>query len=266
MAGSKFNNGYFQIPRSEINHPFLAEDRPFTKKEAWLDICSQATFRQRTVPYKLRNGTQSILLNPGELIASERNLAEDWQWSKGKVSRFLQDAEALGWLKRVSTTPVNIVRVMGLDEAYEGGPQNGPQTSPQRKPSKSSLSAQVEPSESPESGAQNEAPYKKGKNKDQNNISNSYTDIVEVTSNTEKNNKTGEVHRFLAQLKNWYIFSKSANLSNYVTEDRSAIDIRTEIHRMYGEVISLKEGPGVTEEMILEITSRFSRYGFLYQN
>lgn len=266
MAGNKFNNGYFQIPRSEINHSFLAEDRPFTKKEAWIDICSQATFRQRTVPYKLRNGTQSILLNPGELIASERNLAEDWQWSKGKVSRFLQDAEALGWIKRVSTTPVNIVRVMGLDEAYEGRPQNGPQTSPQRKPSKSSVSAQFEPSESPENGAQNEAPYKKGKNKDQNNTSNSYTDIVEVTSNTEKNNNTGEVQSFLTQLKNWYIFIKTANLSKYVTEEKSALDIRNEIHQMYGRIISLKEGPGVTEEIIPEITTQFSRYGFVYQN
>lgn len=60
-------------------------DEPACKRWAWLDLCylTQRKDGTRLIDYK------PVRVKRGELIASERFLAERWQWSRGKVQRFL---------------------------------------------------------------------------------------------------------------------------------------------------------------------------------
>ena len=79
------NTGFLKIYRRFFNHPLWKENRSFSKAEAFLDLLQLAAF----VPTKRLCAGEMVKLEIGQLVGSERYLADRWGWSTKKVRAFL---------------------------------------------------------------------------------------------------------------------------------------------------------------------------------
>jgi hypothetical protein len=89
--------GVFAVSRAIFDHPDFA-DEPFTEREAWLWLISEAAFKARRV----RGPSGPVSLDRGELCHSVRFMADAWKWSKSRVDRFLKKLENRDMLRDTS--------------------------------------------------------------------------------------------------------------------------------------------------------------------
>lgn len=139
----------FSVSRSIWTDPqFPAE--PFTKREAWLWLISEAAWKARTV----RVGSSVVELERGQLAVAVRGLASIWGWKKTKVERFL---EALTQDKNIGTdsgTGVTRITICNY-ERFQNKPRsektpNGTAAGQQRDSSGTILNKGEIPEEIPE--------------------------------------------------------------------------------------------------------------------
>ena len=85
----KPKEGWVNLWRRIESHRFWPtyENRPFTKLEAWLWLLLRASYKQRTVEFMGREWK----LRPGDIVTSQRILAERWKWNRSAVRRYLQE-------------------------------------------------------------------------------------------------------------------------------------------------------------------------------
>ncbi len=84
--------GWWRFYRKMLSDPLWEAGRERTKFEAWIDLLSRAKGR----PGRELVGHSMIPLERGQLIFSIHGLAKDWDWSRGKVRRFLKSLEREG--------------------------------------------------------------------------------------------------------------------------------------------------------------------------
>lgn len=82
------SGGTFNVSRKIWDHPEFRPE-PFSEREAFLWLVSEASWKSRTV----RAGRVVVDVERGQLCASIRFMAEAWQWSKSRVNRFLKRLE-----------------------------------------------------------------------------------------------------------------------------------------------------------------------------
>jgi len=103
--------GFFKVPRDIIeSDEYLSEK--FSRGQALIDLINLALYREKT--YRIRG----IEVNgrAGEVHYSSQYLAERWQWSRGKVMRFLDELEEKKYIEQ-HRTPVNkVVRLLFLHD------------------------------------------------------------------------------------------------------------------------------------------------------
>jgi hypothetical protein len=93
--------GYVKISRKAYeNCAFWNEPREFSRWEAWEDLIATAAWKAHT---RLVDVTV-VHLQRGQILASERFLAERWSWSRGKVRRFLS---LLVDMQRITVNPAH---------------------------------------------------------------------------------------------------------------------------------------------------------------
>lgn len=117
----------FNVSRSIWTDPQFPNE-PFTKREAWLWLISEASWKDRDY----RIGNHVVSLKRGQLAASHRGLAQIWRWEKTKVIRFL---ELLTQDKNIAadTAPgVTVITICNY-ESYQSAPKsiapaNAPET------------------------------------------------------------------------------------------------------------------------------------------
>ena len=123
--------GFTQITNDEVfDDPLWTMDK-FTKGQALIDLYKLAQFQNGLVH---KRGI-IIELMPGELGWSMKSLAKRWQWSIGKVIRFLNYLEKVGHIElqktNVSTT-ITLLHWINNDMANKHA--NGKQTKSKRYP------------------------------------------------------------------------------------------------------------------------------------
>lgn len=100
---------------------FWPNDRSFTRFEAWIDLIQQAEWRDRE---RMIDG-ELITIERGQLIASQRFLAERWNWSTGKVRRYLEMLVQLDRIEWKTNHPKNhlgaIITLVNYDD-YQAAP------------------------------------------------------------------------------------------------------------------------------------------------
>lgn len=90
---------FIKIDRKFFEGQFWEQERIFSYAEAWIDLIQLARYQEKPEKRLLKNG-RTITINRGELHASLRYLAKRWNWSVGKVSRFLEKAISEDAIKR----------------------------------------------------------------------------------------------------------------------------------------------------------------------
>lgn len=118
MAFIKLDRAMFE------NKMWFAE--PFTKAQAWIDLIGMANFADKTKYY---NG-KFHKIKRGQIVTSQRTLADRWKWSKTKVRTYIQtliEAEMLtadNTNRWTTLTVVNYAKYQDRQTAER--PQNGP--------------------------------------------------------------------------------------------------------------------------------------------
>lgn len=107
MAG---NNGFIKLNRGFFDHPFWKDDRTFSLAEAWIDLIQSARFE--VAPEKLIIKMKVIMIQRGELRASQRYLAKRWNWSVGKVNRFIKMLEDEKMIERRTEQSETVVKLI----------------------------------------------------------------------------------------------------------------------------------------------------------
>ncbi len=93
--------------------------------QAWADLLLLANHKEGFV----RKRGIKITIARGQVGWSERQLAERWGWSRGKVSRFLEELEDLEQVEQ-KNGPQNInvtslITIINYDKYQSSGPQTG---------------------------------------------------------------------------------------------------------------------------------------------
>lgn len=101
MAGD-----WIKIHRQLREHA-LWRSEPFTRGQAWVDLLMLANW----APAHVRIRGVLVELKRGELVGSYRFLSERWNWSKGKVERFLDELKSE---KQIETQINNVSQVITI--------------------------------------------------------------------------------------------------------------------------------------------------------
>lgn len=106
MAG-----GVFAVHRGVFDHPLFA-DEPFTEREAWLWLLSEAAWKPRRV--RVRNG--AVQLQRGQLAHATRFMAKRWKWSEARVRRFLRRLKTDAMIDAQSDAQATRITICKYDE------------------------------------------------------------------------------------------------------------------------------------------------------
>ena len=102
--------GFFKVPRDIIeSDEYLSEK--FSRGQALIDLINLSLYREKK--YRIRG--IEVVGNPGEVHCSSQYLAERWQWSRGKVMRFLDELEEKRYIEQQKTPVIKVLRLLFLD-------------------------------------------------------------------------------------------------------------------------------------------------------
>lgn len=129
--------GYLPVSRKMFDgyDPIWEGKEPFDRRSAWLDLCQMAAYQ----PRRRAVGGHVVVLERGQLLASERFLADRWHWPRAKVRRFLELLETK--LARITQNSAHQAAQVGAiitlcnyedynPEATEDRPTDRPETGP----------------------------------------------------------------------------------------------------------------------------------------
>lgn len=119
------DTGFFAVHRGVWDHPSFAAE-PFTEREAWMWLISTAVWK----PTKVRSGRKTIELQRGQLVFSERFLAEKWKWSKSAVRRFLKRTTDDHMIELLADREATLITICNYDKYQTPRTTGEPQTEP----------------------------------------------------------------------------------------------------------------------------------------
>jgi len=116
-------SGFITLERGIFDN-FLYFSEPFTRSSAWIDLLLLANHKESTF-YK--RGIQ-IKVGRGCLARSMKELADRWDWSIGKVKRFLELLENENQIKTNVTNTTTKICIVNYSKYQEKRKPNGNQT------------------------------------------------------------------------------------------------------------------------------------------
>lgn len=109
------DGGYIKLYRKFLEHPFWTEKRVYSKAEAWIYLLYKARFAES----KLMIDNKITVVHRGEFVTSELKLSDKWNWSRGKVRRYLDELETEQMITRKRTTNSTTITIVNY-EVYQG--------------------------------------------------------------------------------------------------------------------------------------------------
>ena len=124
------NCGWVKLHRKIIDNPYW-QSEPFTRGQAWVDLLLMANHK----PGFVRKQGVRVDISPGDIGMSETELAARWQWSRGKVRRFVEELEVDGMVERKNTETDRRKLIISIcnyskyqDQSSTDGTGDGPTT------------------------------------------------------------------------------------------------------------------------------------------
>ena len=116
------DEGYLGIFRKFFDHEFWREKRRYSKAEAWIDLMQCARYSEK--PKTLLDKRGVYILEYGDVYIYSRYLGERWEWSRSKVSKFLEyleKRESITYKKKDShRTIINITNLKVYTDWIQG--------------------------------------------------------------------------------------------------------------------------------------------------
>ncbi len=128
------DSGYIALHRKIRSNFLWSKARVFSQAEAWIDLLMEA--RPFEEPAEVMIGMTVLECRYGQTIRSQVSWAERWEWSRGRVSRFLKVLEERGMIRteiEQQTSRITICNYIKYDIKRAGsGASNGHQTDTER--------------------------------------------------------------------------------------------------------------------------------------
>ena len=123
--------GYIRLYRDIRSH-WIWSDPDYLR--AWVDLLMMVNHEDKQILFNKK----LITVKRGSRITSIRKLSERWDWSRGRVSRFLDMLEQDSMIATRRTTQKTLINVINYSfyqsEKPKRGPRMRPQTGPQTEP------------------------------------------------------------------------------------------------------------------------------------
>ena len=110
------NDGWISIYRKITENPLYFSE-PFTRMQAWIDMIIIANHKESF--FYVRGN--KVTVKRGEIGYSQQSLAVRWQWSRGKVVRFLNEMEKSGMIVQQKNSVNNIISIVKYADYQQGG-------------------------------------------------------------------------------------------------------------------------------------------------
>ena len=94
-----------------MDHPLYLSE-PFTRMQAWIDLILLANHKDN---YFYVRGNR-IDVKRGQIGVSSRNLGIRWQWSRGKVDRYLKELEKDCQIEPQKNNLTTILSIVNYDD------------------------------------------------------------------------------------------------------------------------------------------------------
>ncbi len=118
------SDGWIKLHRKIMDNPlYLAE--AFTRMQAWIDLLLLANHKEGF--FYVRGN--KVVVSRGQVGTSSRTLASRWQWSRGKVERFLKELEYNNQIRPQKNNVITLISICNYDDFQNIEPQTEPQTS-----------------------------------------------------------------------------------------------------------------------------------------
>jgi hypothetical protein len=119
--------GVFGVARGIWDHPILTGRAPFSRREAFMWLVSEAAWK----PRRVRLGRTTITLARGQLAHSIRFMADAWRWEKTKVERFLDDLKTETMIATDASSGQTVTTICNYDKYQVVGlPVSDPNATP----------------------------------------------------------------------------------------------------------------------------------------
>jgi hypothetical protein len=92
--------------------------------QAWIDLLLLANHKEGF--FYVRGN--KVVVGRGQVGTSSRTLASRWQWSRGKVERFLKDLENDNQIEPQKNNVITLISICNYDDYQNTEPQTEPQT------------------------------------------------------------------------------------------------------------------------------------------
>jgi hypothetical protein len=106
--------GVFAVDRAIWEHDYLVDSAPFSRREAWLWLVSEAAWK----PHRRRIAGKTFELDRGQLAASTRFIASKWRWTEARVRRFLRGLISEGMVDAKTDAGMTVLTICNYD-AYQ---------------------------------------------------------------------------------------------------------------------------------------------------
>jgi hypothetical protein len=108
------SEGYVKIWRKLQDNPMWLTEK-FTRGQAWIDLIMLANHKDGFI----RKRGLKVPVKRGEVGWSELALAERWQWSRGKVRRFLKELKMVQQIGHQKNNVTSLINLLNYDD-YQG--------------------------------------------------------------------------------------------------------------------------------------------------
>lgn len=123
--------GHINVARSVFDHPMFDDGRPYSPREAWLWLISNAAWRPMKVMVRNGRSQQLISLERGQLSYARSFLRQAWRWTSDKTVRtFLARLEREGMIDIQTGQPQTVINITNYGVFQYGGTLTGPANGP----------------------------------------------------------------------------------------------------------------------------------------
>lgn len=122
-------DGWIKIHRKIFENKYYFAEK-FTKMQAWIDLLLLANHKEG---YFEKRGI-GVNIERGQLAYSEKTLSKRWQWSRGKVRRFLFILEMEQQIVQQKSNITTLISILNYNSYQDVVQQTVPQTDTKRTP------------------------------------------------------------------------------------------------------------------------------------
>jgi hypothetical protein len=100
--------GWIRLPRVIQRKSFWKSNRPYDTRSAFIYLLLTAAHEKHDINFD----NDYMIVDEGEIITSLKQLAQEWGWSLGKVTKYLQGLSKAGEIQFKSTTKMTRIKIL----------------------------------------------------------------------------------------------------------------------------------------------------------